>query len=98
VPAQDRSIRRIASELAISRSAVEWDLRLARRLAQQGYDIIEMARRALIFAFRYGFVPEGRRQSVNSPSSLSGGARPPKQVSSPIARGSWPQLGGTNAT
>ena len=55
---QDRSIRRIASKLAISRSAVERDLRLARRLAEQGYDIMKMARRALIAAQEK---PKGRR-------------------------------------
>jgi IS30 family transposase len=58
---QDKSIRRVASKLAISRSAVERDLRLARRLAEQDYnidyDIIEMARRALIVAQE----PKGRR-------------------------------------
>ena len=55
---QDRSIRRIASKLAISRSAVERDLLVARRLAEQGYDIMEMARRALIAAQEK---PKGRR-------------------------------------
>ena len=54
---QDWSIRRVASKLGISRSAVERDLLLARRLAEQGYDIIEMARRALIAAQK----PKGRR-------------------------------------
>lgn len=47
---QGLSIRRIASKLAISRSAVERDLQLARRLAEQGFDVVELARRAVLAA------------------------------------------------
>jgi DNA-directed RNA polymerase specialized sigma24 family protein len=41
------SIRRIASDLGISRSAVERDLRLARHFASHGFDVVEMAQRTL---------------------------------------------------
>jgi IS30 family transposase len=44
---QGWSIRRVASDLGISRSAVERDLQRARHFSSYGFDVVEIAQRTL---------------------------------------------------